>query len=201
MMSEFILLSLIISASPGPGALYTIVTGLQIGRRASLIAALGCVLGIIPHMLAAISGLAALLSANDNLLQILKFIGATYMFYLAWATLKSDAMPIKNKPHQNNWQIVYSAIAINALNPKLSLFFFAFLPQFVKPGEESPIKAMLILSSSFMAITYLVFAIYGVAAAQTRSYLFSSTQLVRVAKYFIAIAFACLALQLLLADN
>jgi threonine/homoserine/homoserine lactone efflux protein len=175
MSIEFLVTSFIVVVSPGTGVIYTLGAGLSRGARASVLAALACTLGIIPHMAAAITGLAALLHASALAFEVIKFLGVGYLLYLAWATLRehgalsvdSDTVP---KPAR---QVITEGILINILNPKLSIFFFAFLPQFVPTGEANALPRMLALSSVFMLMTFVVFAIYGVFAAAVRTHIVS----------------------------
>ncbi|PWJ83755.1 threonine/homoserine/homoserine lactone efflux protein [Pseudaminobacter salicylatoxidans] len=147
MTLEFLLTSLVIVASPGTGAICTVAAGLSGGARAS-VAAFGCTLGIVPHMLAAISGLAALLHTSALAFQILKYLGVAYLLYMAWAMFRDRGMLSLND--ETSGKSVRQAILINLLNPKLSIFFFAFLPQFVRPDDAAPVSRMLELSLVFM---------------------------------------------------
>ena len=144
MMSiDFLLTTLIIVVSPGTGVLFTMATGLSRGSRASVVAAFGCTLGIVPHMAAAILGLAALLHTSALAFQTFKYLGVAYLLYMAWMTLKEHgALKIEKEigPARPP-QVIVSAILINILNPKLSIFFFAFLPQFVSAEEARPAAA------------------------------------------------------------
>jgi threonine/homoserine/homoserine lactone efflux protein len=169
--TEFLLTTLVIVATPGTGVLYTLAAGLARGGRASVVAAFGCTLGIVPHMLAAITGLAALLHASAVAFQTLKYAGVAYLLYMAWSTLRDhgaltveeeDAAPVPAR------KVIVSGVLINLLNPKLTIFFFAFLPQFVGSGEAHASLIMLQLSAVFMAVTFAVFALYGVFAAAVR---------------------------------
>lgn len=171
MTLAFLLTTLVVVATPGTGALYTVATGLAHGRRAATVAALGCTLGIVPHMLAAVTGLAAVLHSSAVAFQTLKYLGIAFLLYLAWSTWRddSDFVPVNQPaPAPGTGRIVGTAVAVNLLNPKLTLFFFAFLPQFVAPTGGSAVTQMLWLSAVFMALTLLVFAGYGVFAATVR---------------------------------
>ena len=168
MMSvDFLLTTLIIVVSPGTGVLFTMATGLSRGPRASVVAAFGCTLGIVPHMAAAILGLAALLHTSAIAFQTFKYLGVAYLLYMAWMTLKEHgALKIeKEVGPRSATQVIVSAILINILNPKLSIFFFAFLPQFVPAGTPDGWLQMTWLSGVFMAVTFAVFALYGIFAA------------------------------------
>jgi threonine/homoserine/homoserine lactone efflux protein len=199
MMSiEFLLTSIIVVASPGTGVLYTLAAGLSRGARASVLAAFACTLGIIPHMVAAITGLAALLHASALAFQTLKYLGVAYLLYMAWNTLQAQgALKIENEIEQRSaGQVVLSGILINILNPKLSIFFFAFLPQFVSANEPRALSHMLELSSVFMLLTFVVFVGYGVFAASVRNQIISRPRILVWMRRTFAGAFAGLGIKL-----
>jgi threonine/homoserine/homoserine lactone efflux protein len=163
MTVEFLLTSLIVVASPGTGVLYTLAAGLSRGARASVVAAFGCTLGILPHMAAAILGLAALLHTSALAFQLIKYLGVAYLLYMAWSALRDrGALSVEERiDPRSDLEVTIDAVLVNILNPKLSIFFLAFLPQFVLPGEPHPVLSMLLLSLIFMAITFAVFVGYG----------------------------------------
>ncbi len=171
----FLLTSLIVVASPGTGVLVTLAAGLSRGTRAAIVAAFGCTLGIVPHMLAAITGLAALLHASALAFQTIKYAGVVYLFYMAWMTLREHgALKVEtDDAPRSDREVIGSAVLVNLLNPKLSIFFFAFLPQFVDTQQSGAPTRMAELSLVFMAMTFVVFAIYGVFAAAVRSHIIS----------------------------
>ncbi|MCJ2877569.1 LysE family translocator [Rhizobium pusense] len=203
MTLEFLLTSLVIVASPGTGAIYTVAAGLSGGARASLIAALGCTLGIIPHMLAAISGLAALLHTSAMAFQTLKYLGVAYLLYMAWAMFHDRGMLNLNGDvgEKSDRQVIVSAILINLLNPKLSIFFFAFLPQFVTAQDTSPVSRMLELSLVFMVLTFVIFAAYGAFAVTVRQQVLTRVSIQMWMRRSFAVAFAGLAVQLALTSR
>jgi threonine/homoserine/homoserine lactone efflux protein len=203
MSMEFLITTLIIVASPGTGAIYTLATGLSSGAKASIIAAFGCTLGIIPHLLAAISGLAALLHASALAFQALKWLGVAYLLYMAWSMfLERGVLRVDGtSTDKSTRQVIASAILINLLNPKLSIFFFAFLPQFVRPDQANPIVLMLKLSLVFMAFTFVIFAGYGVFAAYLRRHIVSNPSVQSWMRRSFATAFGLLAVQLALASR
>src|SRR5262245_28382278 len=163
---EFLLTSLIVVLVPGTGVVYTITTGLTLKWRASLAAAIGCTLGIVPHILASILGLSALMNISAQIFSVLKLAGAAYLLYLAWNMWReAGTLEINKKDIETSLtKIILKAIAINLLNPKLTIFFFAFLPLFVSKASSSPTMEMLLLSSVFMGLTLIVFALYGILA-------------------------------------
>lgn len=170
MSVEFLLISLIVVATPGTGVVYTLAAGLTRGARASIVAAAGCTLGTVPHIAAAITGLAALLHTSAVAFGVLKYLGVAYLLYMAWSMLKDEgalALEEDDVPGSAR-KTITTGILINILNPKLTTFFFAFLPQFVSPGEPRGFLRMLGLSAVFMAITFVIFGIYGIFAAVVR---------------------------------
>lgn len=171
MSLAFLLTTLVVVATPGTGAVYSIAVGLSRGTKAGIVAAFGCTLGVVPHMLAAITGLAAILNASAIAFQTIKWLGVAYLLYLAWQTLRDRSMvQVEEKAAPASFgKVIRTAILINLLNPKLTIFFFAFLPQFVPAGAVNGTWQMVGLSLVFMAITFVVFALYGIFAAVMRN--------------------------------
>jgi len=203
MSIAFLLTSLLVVASPGTGVLYTVSTGLSRGTRASLLAALGCTLGIVPHMAAAVFGLAAVFHASTFAFEFLKYAGAAYLLYMAWRTWRdrSALAPGADVPAQSPLRIVVSAILLNLLNPKLPIFFLAFLPQFIAPDDPSPIARLLVLGGVFMLMTLAVFAIYGVFASFMRSSVLARPRVMTWLRRVFALGFAGLGLKLVLSTT
>jgi len=199
----FLVTSLVVVVSPGTGVIYTLATALSRGSRASVVAAVGCTLGIIPQMLAAIFGLAALLNASATAFQAVKYVGVAYLLYLAWSTVRErGGLAVSgNTEARSAIKVILTAILINLLNPKLTLFFFAFLPQFVSPREANPIAHMLLLSLVFMSMTFVVFTAYGLVAATAREHIISRPRVVTWMRRTFAAAFVGLAARLALADR
>ena len=203
MSLDFLLTSLIVVASPGTGVLVTLAAGLSRGARAAVVAAFGCTLGIVPHMLAAVTGLAALLHASAVAFQLIKYAGVAYLLYMAWTTLQErGALRVEaDDAPRSDAQVIVSAVLVNLLNPKLSIFFFAFLPQFVSPGEASPLVRMCELSLVFMAMTFVVFVVYGVFAASVRSHVISRPRVLTWMRGTFAAAFVALGARLAVAER
>ena len=203
MSIEFLITSLIVVASPGTGVLYTLAAGLSRGSRASVVAAFGCTLGIIPHMAAAVTGLAALLHTSAFAFQTLKYLGVAYLLYMAWNTLREQGTLKVDKEisDRSDTQVIVSAILINILNPKLSIFFFAFLPQFVSTEETHPLTRMLELSGVFMLLTFVVFVGYGFFAASIRTHVVSRPRILAWMRRTFAGAFVALGAKLALAER
>ncbi len=203
MSAEFLTTTLIVVATPGTGVLYTLAAGLSRGARASLIAAVGCTLGIVPHMLAAITGLAALLHTSALAFEVMKYLGVAYLLYMAWATWRdTGALTVdENVAPRSATKVIVSGVLINILNPKLTIFFFAFLPQFVSTGEPNAALRMLELSGVFMLLTFLVFVLYGVFAAADRDHVVSRPRVMTWLRRTFAVAFAGLGARLAVTDR
>jgi threonine/homoserine/homoserine lactone efflux protein len=200
---EFLLTSFIVIVSPGTGVLYTLAAGLSRGSRASVVAAFGCTIGIVPHMAAAIMGLAALLHTSALAFQTFKYLGVAYLLYMAWNTLRErGALKVEQEVGARSAiQVTVTGILINILNPKLSIFFLAFLPQFVSAGEPHPLSRMLALSGVFMLMTFVVFVGYGLFAASIRDHVISRPRVLIWMRRSFAAAFVALGARLALTDR
>ena len=198
MSVEFLLTSFIVVIAPGAGVLYTLAAGLTRGSRASVVAAFGCTVGIVPHMAAAILGLAALLHASAVAFQVFKYLGVAYLLYMAWNSLREHgALKIeKQVSARSALQVIVNAILINSLNPKLAIFFMAFLPQFISVGEAHPVPRMLELSAVFMLMTFVVFVGYGLFAAAVRDHIISRPRVLTWMRRAFAGAFVALGARL-----
>ena len=204
---EFLVTSLVVVLIPGPGVLYTVSTGLTQGRVASVYAALGCTAGIVPHLLATVLGLAAVMHTSALAFQVLKFAGVAYLFYVAYATWRdTSAFAVDGNAAASRTpasSLVAKAFLLNILNPKLTIFFLAFLPQFMEPGTGpwSPLLQLLLLSAVFMAMTFVVFVVYGLVAHAFRQRVIDSARVQRWLRYGFAAAFAGLGARLALSEK
>jgi len=200
---EFLVTSLIVIVSPGTGVLFTLAAGLSRGSRASVVAAFGCTLGIVPHMAAAILGLAALLHTSALAFQTLKYLGVAYLLYMAWSMLREKGtLRVEGEVGARSAiEVTITAILINILNPKLSIFFFAFLPQFVSADEPHPLSHMFILSTVFMLLTFVVFVGYGLFAAAIRNHVISRPRVLTWMRRTFAAAFVALGAKLTVAER
>jgi threonine/homoserine/homoserine lactone efflux protein len=201
-VGEFLITSLIVVVTPGIGVLFTLSAAITRGSRAAVVAAIGCTLGIVPHALAAVVGLAAVLQTSAIAFQTLKYLGVAYLLYLAYRTLREHGgLTVDSAPERSSFEVIRSAIFVNLLNPKLSLFFFAFLPQFINPRDPHPIAAMTLLSAVFMLLTFVVFAGYGLLAARVRDKILSRPNVLAWFRRSFALAFVGLAGKLALAER
>ena len=200
MSATFWLTSLVIVLLPGTGALYTVGAGLVRGWRAAVLAAFACTLGILPHLLAAVTGLAALLHASGVAFETVKYAGVAYLLYMAWATVRDkEAIAVDEEAAPASaGRVIVRGVLVNILNPKLTIFFFAFLPQFVDPARPHALPRMLGLSGVFMLATFMVFAGYGILAASVRSHVTSRPQVMAWLRRSFAGSFVALGAKLAL---
>ncbi len=194
----FLATALVVVLAPGTGVIYTLATGLTQGSRAAIAAAFGCTIGILPSLLAALFGLAAILYSSALAFQIVKFAGVAFLLYLAWQSLK-DSSTLRvdaDQPTAVPIRIALNGALINMLNPKLALFFMAFLPQFLSGAPSTATTEMLSLGAVFMAMTFVVFVGYGVCAATARDRVLSNPGIMRWLRRGFAASFAGLAAKL-----
>ena len=203
MTLEFLITSFIVVISPGTGVLYTLAAALTKGSRASVAAAFGCTLGIVPHMSAAMLGLAAVLHTSALAFAALKWCGVIYLLYMAWQALRErGALAIEPRlDARSSRKVIVTGFLINILNPKLSIFFLAFLPQFIAANESHPLMRMLQLSAAFMAMTFAVFAVYGLFAASVRDRIVTRPKVMTWLRRAFAGGFAALGAKLALAER
>ena len=198
MSLAFLLTSLIIVAMPGTGALITLSAGISRGARAGVVAAIGCTLGIVPHLIAAVTGTAALLRASGAAFEVLRIVGVSYLLFMAvliWRDKSALVVGAASSP-RSPLRVIGSAMMSNLLNPKLTVFFFAFLPQFAPPNAPHELARLLLLSGLFMVMTFVVFVIYGVAASALRRHVINRPVVIRRIRRVFAASFVGLGLKL-----
>ncbi|MCM0679132.1 LysE family translocator [Micromonospora phytophila] len=203
MTIAFLVTTLVVVVTPGAGVIFTLSAGLTGGRRASLVAAFGCTVGIVPHLAAAVTGLAALLRSSAPAFHLLKYLGVAYLLYLAWATLRDrDAIAVRPQvAPRSAARVIGSAVLMNLLNPKVTIFFVAFLPQFVPPDAPDALPRMLGLSAVFMLATLVVFSGYGLCAAAVRRHVLDRPRVTDWLRRGFAGSFLALGLLLARADT
>ncbi|WP_244161935.1 LysE family translocator [Micromonospora eburnea] len=137
MSIAFLLTTLIVVITPGTGVVYTLSAGLSAGRRAALVAALGCTVSLVPHLAAAVTGLAALLRAGTPAFRVVTWLGVAYLLWMAWSALR-DRSPLPVDDPRPPRRLLLDGVLVNLLNPKVTVFFVAFLPQFVPRTRRGP---------------------------------------------------------------
>ena len=200
---EFLVTSLVVVLVPGTGVIYTVSTGLFKGWQASIAAAAGCTAGILPHLMASVLGLSAIIHMSALAFQAVKVAGAAYLLYLAWSMWRDKGVLEfgNDSSRKSLGQIAVKGVLINILNPKLSIFFLAFLPLFVSPGPLPPLVQMLMMSIIFMGMTLVIFIFYGISANSVRIYIAKSPKwIVRLQRSF-ALVFAVLSVKLAMTER
>ncbi|NIG20285.1 LysE family translocator [Pantoea sp. Al-1710] len=199
---EFYVTTLVVVMSPGPGAMLTITSGLNRGMRVSFITALGGTLGIVPHLLAALLGLAVIFYTSDYAFNMLKLIGVGYLLYMAWMALRErTSLTTEVEIKKSALRIINHALLLNLFNPKLSLFFLAFLPQFIASESSTPTQDMLVLSAIFMLLTLFIFMLYGAFAALMRRRVLEKPRVLCFMNRIFALSFVCLGIKLLISSR
>ena len=203
MTVEFLFTSLVVVLLPGTGVVYTIAIGLGRGFIPSVAAAIGCTFGIVPAAAASILGLAAVFHTSAIAFLFVKYLGVAYLFYMAFSILRDEGFMQVNEDRveKSLSRTAMECTLLNVLNPKLSLFFVAFLPQFVPTEKAGSIEYLAFLAFIFMLMTFLVFVVYGAFAAKARTYVIESPSVMRWVKRLFAGTFAFLGLKLALADQ
>ena len=171
MSVEFLLTSLVVVLIPGTGVVYTVSSSIGGGRRRGLLAAIGCTLGIVPHVLAAMLGLSGIMQAGSVVFEVVRYAGVAYLVFMGVSMIRdAGALPLDagNVPAESVGPIVRRGILLNVLNPKLTLFFFAFLPQFLGTSPGLLDAELIWLGGVFMLMTLAVFAVYAFASAAFR---------------------------------
>jgi threonine/homoserine/homoserine lactone efflux protein len=200
---QFLITSFIVVLIPGTGVVFTVSTGIAQGKKASIFASTGCTAGIIPHLLATVLGLAAILHASAVAFQTLKYAGAAYLFYLAYVTWKDKSAFVinENQKSLNPYKLMWRGVLLNILNPKLTIFFLAFLPQFVDSNAASPLGQLLLLSGIFMLMTFAVFVVYGFLAHAFRKVVIESPRVQAWLRKSFAATFAGLGMNLAFSER
>lgn len=201
--TDFLLTSLIVVLIPGTGVMYTVSAAIFLGRSAGVAAALGCTFGIVPHLLASIIGISAILHMSAVAFQTVKYIGAAYLLYLSYSLWKNsgELQVTSSCSTKDNRRIVLKGLLINILNPKLSIFFLAFMPLFMTPETTSPLFQLLFMSLIFMLMTFSVFVIYGFLAHSARRHIVDSPRNSRYLQKTFAAAFAVFGIKLAMAEQ
>lgn len=202
MSIAFLITTFLLTVAPGTGVVYTVASGLSRGRRAGLLAAVACTLGMIPHFVAALTGVAAVLHANPMAFRVLTWVGAAYLLYLGWQMWRDrGSLEVTGDDAQADagvWAVIRTGITINLLNPKLTAFFFAFLPQFVPVNEPQPIRLMALLGATAVLMTLVVFAGYALAASAVREKVLARPRVMDVMRRVFSVTFVALAARLAL---
>ena len=171
MSIEFLLTSLVVVLIPGTGVVYTVSSSISGGWRRGLFAAVGCTLGIVPHILAALLGLSAIMQTGAVVFEVVRWAGVAYLIFIGISMIRNaGTLPLDDGDVSGNTmnRVIWRGILLNILNPKLTVFFFAFLPQFLDAPSGLLDAKLVGLGGVFMLMTLAVFAIYALVSAAVR---------------------------------
>lgn len=201
MSVAFLLTTLLVVVTPGTGVVYTLAAGLSHGRRAGVVAAFACTVGTVPHLVATVTGLAALLHTSTVAYETVKYLGVVYLLHMAWSTLRAEDALVADQeaPPRPVGRVIVSGLWLNLLNPKVTMFFVAFLPQFVPGGGQGSARDLLALGAVFTGMTFVVFAAYGLCAAAVRERLLARPRVMTGLNRVVAACFVGLGLRLAVA--
>jgi threonine/homoserine/homoserine lactone efflux protein len=152
-LAAFIISGILVNLTPGQDTLYIVGRSLAQGRKAGLLSVMGIVSGAIIHTLFAAFGISAILAASARAFLVVKLLGAVYLIYLGVRMLVERLTSLAEAAkfdRENNWSIYRAGLLTNLLNPKVAIFFMAFLPQFVAPTSDSPVLSFLFLGALFI---------------------------------------------------
>ncbi|EJV0836015.1 LysE family translocator [Salmonella enterica subsp. enterica serovar Chester] len=195
MSMEYLITVLVICLSPGIGVVYTLSATLGGGWKAGFWASTGCTIATIIHLLIAMAGLAAIIHTSAVLFQTIKFAGVLYLFWMAWIILKDrSGLSVKAEKSVTPGRLLSRGILLNILNPKLPLFFMAFIPQFVPAGSSMVLLPE--LGIIFTIVTFTVFMGYVALAAAGRQHILESATAMSWLRRAFAASFAALGLKL-----
>jgi threonine/homoserine/homoserine lactone efflux protein len=196
--------SVALSFAPGPDITFVITQGISRGRKAAIVSAMGMCSGISVHTTAAALGISAALYSSAAAFTLLKFAGAAYLLYLAWKALKEPLSPriTAHKENAQPWGTLFRrGFMMNVVNPKVGLFFLAFLPQFVSQSEGGIALQMFLLGLVFMVQAVVVFSIVGTLSGGFGDLLLKRPGIAKYFAWLSAGVFASLGLKLALAQR
>tara|TARA_B110000305_G_C19404550_1_gene621972 strand:+ start:171 stop:794 length:624 start_codon:yes stop_codon:yes gene_type:complete len=169
----FLLASLILAITPGPDNFYVLMQSAVYGYKTGVFITLGLCTGLLIHSAAVALGLTILLSSSPYTFPLLKLFGASYLVYLSWQSYRAASIDISLQNHEalTTFQSYQRGIILNVSNPKVGLFFLAFLPQFTNIDQGSLIEQTLLLGGGFIAVTVIVFSGIALIASSLSDFL------------------------------
>jgi threonine/homoserine/homoserine lactone efflux protein len=187
-LSLFVSAALVLLLTPGPAVFYIVTRSVEQGRRAGLLSVLGILLGTLFHIAAAALGISALLLSSAMAFNTLRYLGAAYLVYLGVRMLMGESVPPERGtvPASSARQIVSQGVVINLLNPHTSVFFFAFLPQFVDPSKGGARSQILVLGIVFLAVAAMTDAAWAILTGTAGDWLKGSPRFTRIQRYITA---------------
>ncbi len=197
-VSAFFITSVVLAMAPGPDNMFVLTQAALRGRFAGVLVTLGLATGLLLHTAAVSLGVAALFQASSVAFTVLKLIGAAYLVYLAWQAFQAGAAQVDGQGRQplSRWQLYRRGIIMNVTNPKVSIFFLAFLPQFVNPESNGLTTQLLLLGAVFIVATLVVFGGLALAAGSFGNWLSGSERAQKIMHRIAGVVFIGLAIKL-----
>ena len=199
----FIGASVILTLMPGPDIIFVITLSITQGKKSGILTALGLVTGLIVHTTAAALGLSIILYESALAFQIVKYLGAAYLIYLGIIAIRErnkNALQINRNAKYENKKLYRRGILMNILNPKVSLFFLAFLPQFVSADSSNVSLEMMFLGIIFMVQAIIVFTIVSILAHKLSEKIVKNPKVVKVINWVKASVFLIIGIQIAISD-
>jgi len=200
----FIGASFILCLVPGPDNIYVLTQGMTKSKKAAIITTLGLTTGLIIHTSAAAFGISAIFQTSEMAFNIVKYIGALYLLYIAYQAFKyrNEPLDLSVQDSKSELKKLYiKGFIMNILNPKVSIFFLAFLPQFITPTSGNIPLQMITLGSIFMVMTVLVFSFIGIAGNMLSSKLLEKPSIVKYMNILTSFVLVSLGLKLALSSR
>lgn len=205
LLLSFIGASVILTLMPGPDNLFVLTESLTKGKKDGIAISLGLSLGVLIHTLAAATGLSIIIQKSALVFSILKYLGAAYLFYLAFMSFKEEKTDINLESNSKIEEtkiipLVKKGFLMNVLNPKVSLFFIAFLPQFISSDGYNVTLQMVILGLIFMLQAFLIFSAIAILASKLTKYI-NNPKFWRITKWSKISVLSILGLVLVLSEK
>lgn len=202
-LAYFLGASILLTIAPGPDNVFVVTQGVTRGRKAAVLTAIGMCSGISVHTTAASLGISAIFYSSAVAFNVVKFAGAAYLLLLAWKTIREHReIELRgNGGELSGFALFKRGFIMNVLNPKVALFFLAFLPQFVPPGSDNVALTMIMLGLIFMVQGMIIFIAIGLLSGAIGNYFLRKPRVSRLFSWLTAGIFAILGLRLALARN
>lgn len=196
--------SFLLCLAPGPDNIYVLTQGMTKSKKAAIVTTLGLCSGIVLHTLAAALGISVIFQTSEIAFNIVKYIGAGYLLYIAYQAFKYRNEPLDLSVQNSSLELkklYYKGFIMNILNPKVSIFFLAFLPQFVTTSNGNVPLQMISLGVAFMLMTIVVFSSIGIAGNLLSSKLLENPSIVKILNVFTSMVLVSLGLKLALSER
>jgi threonine/homoserine/homoserine lactone efflux protein len=180
---------------PGPNVLYIITRGIDQGRKAAVVSALGVEVGMLFHIGAAVLGLSALVARSEIVFNVVKYAGAAYLIWMGIVSIRAKVLAVEEpivSRRAKPVRLFTQGFVVNVLNPKVGLFFVAFLPQFIDPARGGSTTQILVLGGVFLAIALMSDMVYAFASGSIGSWLSTRQRIARQRDRFTGVVYILL---------